>query len=167
MSKKKSSGNKYNSEEEAYNDLIRLIEVWKKNGTTRYHRNSYLKSLKKEFRSARICEIIFSKDDIFDVNKEIPYVPLDIMTEEKLIKWIYEFPSLVCNVDTMDRKKEVYIPGEKLTLPVCVAFELGKRRYEKLSALQWGGLFGVKYPYPEKALKYRNTLITIADEIEE
>ena len=29
------------------------------------------------------------------------------------------------------------------------------------------GLYGVKYPYPEKALKYRNTLISIADEIEE
>lgn len=30
MGKKKKSGIKYQSEEEAYNDLIRLIEVWKK-----------------------------------------------------------------------------------------------------------------------------------------
>ena len=88
------------------------MEVWKKNGTTQYHRPPFLKSVKKEFRSARICELIFSNRIIFDLNKEIPYVPLDIMTEEKLIKWIYEFPSLVCNVDTMDRKKEVYIPEE-------------------------------------------------------
>lgn len=167
MGKKKSSGIKYKNEEEAYNDLMRLINVWKKNGTTYYHRSSYLKSLKTQFRSARICEIIFSNDRIFDLNKEIPYVPLDIMTEDTIIKLIYDFPGLICPVDRLDRIKDVYIPEEKLTLPVCVAFELGKRRYEKISALQWGGLSGVKYPYPEKALKYRNTLIAIADEIEE
>lgn len=167
MGKKKSSGIKYKSEEEAYNDLMRLIEVWKKNGTSSDSRSSYLKSLKKEFRSARICELIFSNRIIFDLNKEIPYVPLDIMTEDTLIKLIYDFPGLICPVDRMDRIKKIYIPEEKLTLPVCVAFELGKRRYEKLSALQWDGVYGEKYPYPEKALKYRNTLVSIADEIEE
>ena len=70
MGKKKSSGIKYKNEEEAYNDLMRLIKVWKKNGTTYYHRSSYLKSLKVQFRSERICEIIFSNDRIFDLNKE-------------------------------------------------------------------------------------------------
>lgn len=147
---------------------MRLIEVWKKNGTTSYNRSSYLKTLKREFRSARICELIFSNDLIFDFNKEMPYVPLDIMTEDNLIKLIYDSPGLICPVDRMDRIKDVYIPEEKLTLPVCVAFELGKRRYEKLSAIIWkDGLSGEKYPYPEKALKYRKTLIAIADEIED
>ena len=68
-----------------------------------------------------------------------------------LIKLIYDFPGLICPVDRLDRIKDVYIPEEKLTLPVCVAFELGKRRYEKLSALQWYGLYGEKYPYPENS----------------
>ena len=138
MSKNKSSGIKYKSEEEAYNDLLRLIGVWTKNGTSRYHRASYLKSLKKEFRSARICELIFSNNLIFRLNEEIPYVPLDIMSENTLIKWIYNYPELICPVNQFGNKKDVYIPEEKQTLPVCVAFELGKRRYEKLSALQWG-----------------------------
>ena len=166
MSKKKSSGNNYKNEEEAYYGLISNMEKWKKNRTTQYLRPPFLKSVKMEFRSARICEIIFSNDDIFDVNKEIPYIPLDIMSEDNLIRWIYEFPSLVCNVDRMDREKEVYIPEEKITLPVYVAFELGKRRCEKVSAIMYG-TSGAKYPYPKKALEYRKTLIAIADEIEE
>ena len=48
MSKKKTSGIKYNSEEEVYEDLKRLIPIWKnKYNQTRFSSRSYLSSIKR------------------------------------------------------------------------------------------------------------------------
>lgn len=166
MGKKKASGNKYKSEEDVYEDLQRLIQVWKKKGTqSLFSKRSYLSSVKTEFRSPRICQIVFSDPDIFNLEEEIKYIPMELMSEEFLIQMVYDMPKLICSRDEKG-SRTVSIPEEKQTLPVLVAFELGKRRYEKFSAMQWGQ-WGEKIPYTDKTREFRKTITDIADSVED
>ena len=166
MGKKKSTGIKYKTEEDVYEDLLRLMQVWKKNGTQNlFSKRSYLSSVKTEFRSPRICQIIFSNPDMFNFEEEIKYVPMDLMSEEFLIQMVYDRPKLICSRDEKG-SRTVSIPKEKQTLPVLVAFELGKRIYEKYSAMQWGR-WGEKIPYTDKTLEFRQTITYIADRVED
>lgn len=166
MGKKKSSGNIYQSEEEVYEDLQRLMQVWEKNGTQNlFSKRSYLNSIKKDYRSLRICQMVFSHPDIFNLEEEIKYIPIDVMREEFLISIIYDNPKLLCSRDERG-PRTVVIPEEKQTLPVLVAFELGKRIYEKYSAIQWGQ-YGEKLPYTGRSLEFRNTITDLADSVED
>ena len=166
MGRKKSSGIKYESEEDVYKDLQRLMQVWKKNGTQMfYSKRSYLSSLKKDFRSARICQIVFSNPWIFNFEEEIKYVPMELMSEEFLIQMVYDNPKLLCSRDERG-PRTISIPEEKQTIPVLVAFELGKRAYEKYSAMNWGP-YGEKIPYTGKTLDFRKTITDLADSAEE
>lgn len=166
MGKKKSSGTKYTSEEEVYEDLQRLMQVWKKNGTKNlFSKRSYLSSVKTVFRSPRICQIVFSNPDIFNFEEEIKYMPIELMSEEFLIQMVYDKPKLLCSRDEKG-PRTISIPEEKQSLPVLVAFELGKRRYEKFSVMQWGR-WGEKIPYTDRALEFRKTIIDIADKVED
>ena len=166
MGKKKSSGIKHKSEEDVYEDLQRLMQVWKKNGTQNlFSKRSYLSSVKMEFRSPRICQIVFSNPWIFNFEEEIKYVPMELMSEEFLIQMVYDNPKLLCSRD--DRgTRTITIPEEKQTTPVLVAFELGKRAYEKYSAMNWG-MYGEKIPYTGKTLEFRKTITDLADSAEE
>ena len=166
MGKKKSSGTKYSSEEEVYEDLQRLMQVWKKNGTKNlFSKGSYLSSVKTGFRSSRICQIVFSNPDIFNFEEEIKYIPMELMSEEFIIQIVYDKPKLLCSRDEKG-PRTISIPEEKQTLPVLVAFELGKRRYEKFSAMQWGQ-WGEKILYTDRALEFRKTITDIADKVED
>lgn len=166
MGKKKSSGIKYNSEEEAYNDLQRLIEAWKKNKKgTRYNRGSYLKLLKKEYRSTRILRIVFSNPVIFDIVKESQYIPYDLISEDDLIKLVYDTPKVLCPNDySHPYIKKTSIPENKQTLPVMVAFELGKRRTEYISNKIFCGS-GEKLYYCPKAINDKERICDIADNV--
>ena len=162
MGKKKSSGTKHSTEEEVYEDLQRLMQVWKKNGTQNlFSKRSYLSSVKKDFRSPRICKVVFSNPDIFNFEEEIKYMPMELMSEEFIIQIVYDKPKLLCSRDERG-SRTISIPEEKQTLPVLVAFELGKRRYEKFSAMQWGQ-WGEKIPYTDRSLEFRKTITDIAD----
>lgn len=166
MGKKKSSGTKHSTEEEVYEDLQRLMQVWKKNGTQNlFSKRSYLSSVKKDFRSPRICKVVFSNPDIFNFEEELKYIPMELMSEEFLIQMVYDRPKLLCSRDE-DGPREVTIPEKKQTLPVLIAYELGKRRYEKWSAMQWKQ-WGEKIPYTGKALEFRKTITDLADSVEE
>ena len=166
MGKKKSTGIKHKTEEDVYEDLLRLMQVWKKNGTQNlFSKRSYLSSVKTEFRSPRICQIIFSNPNMFNFEEEIKYVPMELMSEEFLIQMVYDKPKLICSRDEIGTRT-VAIPKEKQTLPVLVAFELGKRIYEKYSAMQWGQ-WGEKIPYTDKTLEFRQTITDIADRVED
>ena len=166
MGKKKSSGTKYKTEEDVYEDLQRLMQVWKKNDTKNlFSKRSYLRSVKTEFRSPRICRIVFSNPDIFNFEEEIKYIPMELMSEDFLIQMVYDKPKLLCSMDERGPRM-VTIPEEKQTLPVLVAFELGKRIYEKVSAMEWG-IYGEKIPYTGKMIEFRKTITDIADSVEE
>ena len=166
MGKKKSSGIKYKNEEDVYEDLQRLMKVWKKNGTKNlFSKKSYLSSIKIDFRSPRICKVVFSNPEIFNFDEEIKYIPLELMSEDFLIQMVYDRPKLLCSRDEHG-PRTISIPEEKQTLPVLVAFELGKRRYEMVSAIQWGP-DGEKIPYTGKMIEFRKTITDIADIVEE
>lgn len=166
MGKKKSSGTKYKSEEDVYEDLQRLMQVWKRNGTQNlFSKRSYLSSVKTDFRSPRICQIVFSNPDIFNFEEEIKYIPMELMSEEFLIQMVYDKPKLLCSRDERG-SRTISIPEERQTLPVLIAFELGKRRYEKFSAMQWGQ-WGEKIPYTDRSLEFRKTITDIADKVED
>ena len=166
MSKKKTSGIKYNSEEEVYEDLKRLLQIWKnKYNPTRFSTRSYLSTIKRDFRSARICQTVFSNPSTFNFNEEIKYMPMELMTEEFLIQIVYDNPKLLCSRDE-DGPRLVSIPEEKQTLPVLVAFEMGKRVYEKRSAMSWGK-WGEKIPYTDKTFEFRKTIADVADKVED
>lgn len=166
MGKKKSSGIKYKSEEDVYEDLQRLMQVWEKNGTQNlFSKRSYLSSVKMGFRSPRICQIVFSNPYIFNFEEEIKYVPMELMSEEFLIQMVYDNPKLLCSRDERG-PRTITIPEEKQTIPVLVAFELGKRAYEKYSAMHWGP-YGEKIPYTGKTLEFRKTITDLADSAEE
>lgn len=166
MGKKKSLGIKHTSEEEVYEDLQRLMQVWKEQGTQMfYSKRSYLSSVKKDFRSPRICQIVFSNPFRFNFEEELKYVPTELMTEDFLIPIVYDKPHLLCSRDEKVTRT-ISIPEEKQTLPVLVAFELGKRMYEKYSAMQWGK-WGEKIPYTDKTLEFRKTITDIADRVED
>lgn len=166
MGKKKSSGTKYKSEEEVYEDLQRLMEVWKKKGSqSLFSKRSYLSSVKTDFRSPRICSIVFSNPEMFNIGEEIKYMPLELMSEDFLIQMVYDYPKLLCLRDE-NGPRIVSIPERKQTLPILVAFELGKRRYEKFSAMQWGP-YGEKIPYTGKMIEYRKTITDVADRVED
>ena len=90
---------------------------------------------------------------------------MELMSEDFLIQMVYDTPKLLCSKDEKG-PRIVTIPEEKQTLPVLVAFELGKRRYEKISAIQWGP-YGEKIPYTGKMLEFRETITDIADSVEE
>ena len=162
---KKTKGTKYKSEEDVYEDLLRLIPIWKNKFYANSSKRSYLKSVKKDFRSLRICKIIAEDPTLFNLAEEIKYMPMELLPEEFLIEMVYDTPKLLCSKDEKE-PREVAIPEERQTLPVLVAFELGKRRYERNSARMWGK-DGEKIPYPERVWKYRNTITDIAERIEE
>lgn len=164
MGKNKSNGTKHKSEEDVYEDLQRLMQVWKKNGTqSLFSKRSYLSSVKMDFRSPRICQIVFSNPYIFNFEEEIKYVPMELMSEEFLIQMVYDNPKLLCSRGERG-PRTITIPEEKQTIPVLVAFELGKRAYEKYSAMQWGP-YGEKIPYTEKALEFRKAITDVADRV--
>ncbi len=166
MGKKKSSGTKYQNEEDVYKDLQRLLPIWKKKHTRSSSVRTYLSSVKTDFRSPRICQIVFSNPDIFNFEEEIKYIPMELMSEEFLIQMVYDEPKLIYPRDEQG-SRIVLIPEEKQTLPVLLAFELGKRRYEKYSAMQWEGIDGEEIPYTGKMLEFRKTIIDLADRVEE
>lgn len=124
-----------------------------------------MSSVKTDFRSPRICQIVFSDPYIFNFEEEMKYMPSELMSEKFLIQMIYDYPKLLCSRDEKG-PRTIIIPKEKQTLPVLVAFELGKRRYEKFSAMQWGRC-GEKIPYTDRTLEFRKTITDIADRVEE
>lgn len=167
---KKKCENTIKSEEDAFNELQRLMQVWRNKGSqSSYSKRSHLSSIKKKFRSSRVCQIIFSNPDMFNIEEEHKYVPIELMSEEFLIKMVYDYPKLLSSRDESGFRtitRTITIPEEKQTLPVLVAFELGKRCYERLSSKVWGA-DGEKIPYTNKTLEFRGNITDIADRVEE
>lgn len=162
----KSASSKFTTEEEVYNELQRLIQVWReRHSYNSFSQRSHLSTIKREFRSERICNIILSNPDLFNIYKEFVYIPIDVMSDDLLIPNIYYYPKLLCSKDEKG-ERIVSIPEEKQTLPVLVAFELGKRRYETRSGMMWGRDYE-RIPYTGKAFELRNTLANLADNVTE
>ena len=150
---KKSSG--FKTEDEVLRYLENVVK--KEKYCFPQTKGSYLRSIPPALRTSNVCAYILQHNNVFYIRKEIPYMSLDILTEDMIIKSVYDFPSLLCPVDPFGNYRGELIPEKKQTLPVLVAFEIGKRRYERVNRQH--------YEYPEKAYKYIKTIRQLADKI--
>lgn len=175
MGNKSKSGKGYKTQAEVTQALYELLKIWKKNGTT----GVFLPSIKTQFRTEEIFMIIFENQKYFNLQREFESLPEESMTENLLIPLIYDNPEFMNKIKkgkperiTMADDKQnlpiqqFWVPEDKQTLPVLVAFELGKRRYERFSAVE-AGIYGDKIPYNRKAIKYTKTIRDLADKVEE
>ena len=109
------------TEEEILSDLTNYVASKKRN------RPSVLAPLKRDARTQKICDFVFSNPDTFKLETEIKHVPMNCLTEEILIKLVLANPE---NINLLSE--------EMITVPVMVAFEFSKRRAEHLSHREWG-----------------------------
>ncbi len=137
------------TEEEIYNEVVAYI-----NTSKRHNRPCTLQSIKKELRSPRIVELVFSNPMIFNLDVEILHVPKELRTKELLMHFVLENP-----------KRLETLPESEQSLPLLIAYEFSKRRYELASARMWGH-WRERIGYLGKAADYRESIIKIADDIE-
>lgn len=135
------------TEEEILEDLKKYVESKKRN------RPSALAPIKRDARTKRICDYIFSHPHTFKLDNEIKQVPMDVLTEEMLIKLV------LANTEHIN-----LIPEDLITIPVMVAYEFSKRRSEHLSAMEWRQ-YAVKFEYPEKIHEVRDSIEALCDEL--
>lgn len=135
------------SEEEIIKDLTNYINSRKRN------RYSALSPLKKEARTKSVCEFVFAHPDVFKLDVEIKFVPMNVLSTEMLIKLILDWPE---NISLLDE--------ELITPEVMVAFEFAKRRTEHFSAREWHD-YGIKLKYPNKINEVRDSISDLCDKL--
>ena len=135
--------------EEIYEDILKYINQEKHN------RPSTLASIKKGLRTPKIIDLIFSRPDVFNLEAEIKHVPEENLTEDVVVKYVLSNPK---NFIELDEKLQ--------TLPVMIAFEYSKRRYEHISSMMWGGC-GERIPYTDNIKKYKNQISDMCDNLNE
>lgn len=135
------------TELEVYEEVLKYIEGDKHN------RPCTLQSIKKILRSQRLIDLIFSRPDIFMLESEIKHVPEECLTENVLVKYVLSNPK---NFETLDESLQ--------KLPVLVAFEFSKRRYELISKYHWGSC-AEKIPYSENSLRYGKKISDICNDV--
>lgn len=142
------STKKIPSEEEIIKDLTNYINSKKRN------RYSALSPLKREVRTKSVCDFVFEHPDIFKLETEIKFIPMDVLSKEMLIKLILADPE---NISLLD--------DELISPEVMVAFEFAKRRIEHLSAREWHD-YGLKLKYPNKINEVRDDISDLCDELD-
>lgn len=151
------------SEDDIYNEILNYIKG------NNHKRHCTLSSIKKEYRTPKIIELIFSYPKIFHLEKEFPFIPKEHLSERLLIQFVLGNPKRLCLYDEK-RDLPAYITEELQTLPILIAFEFAKRKYEKISALQWGS-DREKIFYTGKNKLYRDDIIkhsnVISDTLED
>lgn len=118
------------TEEMVYQEVTDYINAPKHN------KPCMLQSIKKDLRTPKIIELIFSRPDIFKLDIEFPFIPENCMNEELVKKLLLGNPK---RINFMNEKNEYLIKDEYLTYPVLLAFYLSKDIYEYKSRKIWGG----------------------------
>lgn len=135
------------TEEDIINDLTNYIASRKRN------RPSVLAPIKREARTKRICDLVFSNPKTFKLATEIKYVPMDCLTEDILLKLVLADPENI-----------TLLSDDMLTIPVMVAYEFSKRRFEHLSSIEWGK-YAVRFKEPQKIHEVRDDISNLCDEL--
>lgn len=135
------------TEDQVYNEVLAYINAEKHN------RPCTLATIKKNLRTPKIIDLIFSHPDIFILPKEIKHVPEELMTDELAMRVVLSHPY---NYDTLSEEQQ--------TVPVFLAYELSKRRYEYVSSRIWGQ-WGEKLKYSGKIVDYLDEIKPAASEI--
>lgn len=135
------------TEEEIINDLNSYIASGKRN------RPSALAPLKRDARTKRICDLVFANPRTFKLAKEIKHVPMDCLTEDILLKFVLADPE---NISLLS--------DDMLTIPVMVAYEFAKRRFEHRSSIEWGE-YALRFKLPSKIHEVRDSISNLCDEL--
>ncbi len=117
------------TEKEVYQEVLDYINAKKHN------RVSTLAMIKKDLRTPKIINLIFSRPDIFKLDLEFPFIPENCMDEEFAKRLLLGNPK---RINFINEKKEYLIKDEYLTYPVLLAFYLSKYIYEYKSRIEWG-----------------------------
>lgn len=136
------------TEEDVYRETQQYIE------SDKHNRPCTLSSIKKILRTPKIVELIFSRPDVFRLDAEFIHIPHECRSEKILLQFVLGDP-----------KRWSLINEDEQTLPLLIAFEFSKRKYEQISASQWGqwGQRGKKILYPKKSKKYRTYITNLCD----
>ena len=140
-------GTRMKTEEQVYGEILAYIN------SNKHNKPCTLQSIKKEQRTKRIVDLVFSHPSVFNFEVEFNHVPEELKTEELLMKYVLGHPYFMKN-----------LTEEKSTLPVMVAFEICKRRYERISAMWWGSS-RERIPYYGKTQECRKQIQEIADNV--
>lgn len=135
------------TEEQIYNEIVAYIN------SKKHNRPCTLATIKKNLRTPKIIDLIFSHPDIFILPNEIKHVPNELMTDELAMRVVLSHPY---NYSLLNE--------EQLTVPVFLAYEISKRRYEYVSSKMWGQ-WGEKLSYSGKIVDYLNEIKPAASEI--
>jgi len=148
-------------------DIYREIEDYINSG--KHNRPCTLQSIKKEFRTPRIIELVLSRPDIFKIAAEFPHVPKEYRSEKFLTQFVLGNPKrLALHDENGDLPR--FITEEEQTIPVLIAFEFAKRGYERRYALEWGQYeqwydgnhihrdYAGKIPYTGKTREYKDVI---------
>ena len=135
------------SEEQVYNEIVAYIN------SDRHNRPCTLQTIKKELRTGRIVDLVFSHPSVFILDNEIQHVPANLKTDKILMKYVLSHPYCMS-----------HLTEDEQTLPVMVAFELCKRRYERISAMWWGSSREI-VPYYGKSQACKKQIQDLADNV--
>lgn len=124
-----------------------------------------MRSLKRELRTADVCDFIFSNPESFKLEDEIKEVPQEVMTEDFLIKVFFNYVN-VYGTYMPGKDNRPTIPDECMTLPVLVAFVLGNRRYTRMSSVVWYGNAPRVFT-PVKLIEEKSNIDLMADCVEQ
>ena len=135
------------TEEQVYNEVLDYIKG------SKHNRPCTLASIKRVLRSQRVVDLIFSRPDIFKLESEIKHVPEECLTESILVKYILSYPKYF---ESLNESLQ--------TLPVMIAFEFSKRRYERMFKWMWGPHDdGIRYS--GNMLEYHNAVSDLCNEV--
>lgn len=107
-------------EKQIYENLTEYIKRGKLN------RSGVLASLKKELRTKSIVDLVFDHPDIFRLDKEISFVPRQLITTELLVKLALACPK---SIDRLDDYCDFAHDSQEI-IPILLAFWMSITRYD-------------------------------------
>ena len=148
-------------------DVYKEIEDYINSG--KHNRPCTLQSIKKDFRTPRVIDLIFSHPDIFKIAAEFPHIPKEYRSEKILTQFVLGNPKRLALHDENGDLPRL-IDEEEQTISVLIAFEFAKRAYERHYALEWGQYeqwydgnhshrgYAGKIPYTDKTKEYKDVI---------
>lgn len=136
------------SPQEVYAEVEKYIKGDKHN------RPCTLSTIKKTLRTKELVDLIFSNPKLFDLTAEIKHVPSELLTDEILTRFVLLDPRNFTAVEEINQ-----------TVPVLIAFEYAKRKYERESRIVWG-IHGEKIAYTGRGAIYKESISDMCDEVD-
>ena len=137
------------NEEMVYQEVTDYINAPKHN------KPCMLQSIKKDLRTPKIIELIFSRPDIFNLEIEVQHIPKEYMNKEITKHIVFSAPKLLAKKNSKD---EFIIPEECQTYEVFLAFYFSRAMIQQKQRNFWYGSCDDIYDN-ENSIKYKDELL--------